>query len=562
MTMRRTFSAQANLPPVESLSGLSVSSTSALGSNSIDVLIPERYVPIPTRYKLQKLVIVHRHGDRAQIAKSLGNNYAINAEVTARWYDLMPSSKTLEVLRNVANTADEHNARRPLPFVQGSTNSDSTIIDDRTALYTGWDRSNYPYAQLTEVGAQQLIEVGQRLRRHYLPHHPHILPASLSEAADSLYCRTTNFCRTHQSTRGLLAGLLQDDPFDVINNKQNNNEGSKTMKRPIVTTRPRPQETLYPQADANCVAMLRRRAEILSEAILTQKIPEYPRLKTLMQETFAFPDHKVNWLHIKEVVHCHEVHASLGENPLVPHVWLKNKRVTRRDLELSGHVATMTWSILYNDDILNRMAIGRFLHEFLEDITGQKTSRAQGMGSDDHTKRVLVYSGHDSTLVPLLCAMKCYDGKTILLVVLLYLFTVFPITLQSTRMYVDRWPEYASHIVFEIALDTETQCQVIRVIYNDKTVHPWSQQEPAKDHARSSPEDWMDFDVFVQRLSQLALSPEEYTQCCNSSSSSSSTTVPQAAQGNVTGNAAQEELLKQTQEDIEREMKATTSGSD
>lgn len=124
-------------------------------------------------------------------------------------------------------------------------------------------------------------------------------------------------------------------------------------------------------------------------------------------------------------------------------------------------------------------------------------------------------------------------------------------------MYVDRWPEYASHIVFEIALDTETQRQVIRVIYNDKTVHPWNQQEPAKDRAGSSPEDWMDFDVFVQRLSQLALSPEEYTQCCNSSSSSG-----QAAQGNVTGNAAQEELLKQTQEDIEREMKATTSGSD
>ncbi len=49
--------------------------------------------------------------------------------------------------------------------------------------------------------------------------------------------------------------------------------------------------------------------------------------------------------------------------------------------------------------MLNRLAIGRFIHEMLDDLQAYRE------------KKLLVYSGHDSTIVPLLCAFDAYDGE-------------------------------------------------------------------------------------------------------------------------------------------------------
>lgn len=457
---------------------------------SLHRLIPAQYEPIPSsKLSLKKLVIIHRHGDRAQIAKSLGN-YEATPEVTNQYTQLLPSETTKQLLGATAFTADENDPTRILPL------SASGEVD----IYTGGDASNVPYGQLTELGASQLIELGQRLRQNYAAFSSDILPLDLHKAADKMYCRTTNFCRTHQSLRSLLAGLFFNGDSSLPP------EQFRSSQRPIITTRPRKAETLYPQADANCVAMLRRRGEIFSESILERLIPNYQLLKEKMQQILQFPDGKVNWLHIREVSLCHDIHKI---EPCIP-LRVNNKNpslfLTEEEMKNSGDVATMTWSVLYNDDILNRMAIGRFLHELLVDMSFSESNPLKD-------KTALLYSGHDSTLVPVLCALKCYD---------------------------DKWPEYGSSVIFEIAEAFATGEQFIRVIYNDKVVRPWG-----------STRDWMPLEEFENRLGALRLSPEDYEKCCKGE-----TLAP------LTSASPEEKArLRQIQEDIERETKATTSGN-
>eukprot|EP01033_Poteriospumella_lacustris_P009517 gene9517-6820_t len=354
--------------------------------------------------------------------------------------------------------------------------------------------------KLTDMGARQLMELGQRLRQNY-QNHPAVVPPSLAEAASQMYCRSTNFCRTHQSLRGLLAGLFLDLSRPA--------EAQESPIRPVITARPRKQETLYPQADANCVAMLRRRGQIFSEDVLRRAVPAYTTLKSKMQRVFRFPDGKINWLHIKEVLLCHDVHNIEPSIPLRKYVKTPENGISLSEEELvaSGDVATMTWSILYNDDTLNRMAIGRFLHELLSDMSDSDSNPLKD-------KTMLMYSGHDSTLVPVLCALKCFD---------------------------DKWPEYGSSIQFEIVEEKGSQGKFVRVIYNDRVMYPWG-----------STDAWLPLETFERRLGALRLSESDYTRCCEGEDLSQFAPLQ---------SEEEQARLKEIREDIERETKATTSGN-
>ncbi len=78
------------------------------------------------------------------------------------------------------------------------------------------------------------------------------------------------------------------------------------------------------------------------------------------------------------------------------------------------------------------------------------------------------------------------------------------------------------------------------MIYNDKVVRPWG-----------SNRDWMPLEEFENRLGALRLSPEDYEKCCKGE-----TLAP------LTSASPEEKArLRQIQEDIERETKATTSGN-
>lgn len=85
-----------------------------------------------------------------------------------------------------------------------------------SSLYSGYDQSHIPYAQLTELGSSQLVAVGKELRRRYAGT---LLPKNIEDAADYMYCRSTNICRTVQSLRSLLAGMYNNSDSYLLKKK-------------------------------------------------------------------------------------------------------------------------------------------------------------------------------------------------------------------------------------------------------------------------------------------------------------------------------------------------------
>jgi hypothetical protein len=71
------------------------------------------------------------------------------------------------------------------------------------------------------------------------------------------------------------------------------------------------------------------------------------------------------------------------------------------------------WDRLFRDDQLNRLAIGRFLREWLVQLDGLATGTIRGAVDGTGQQRQTaslpafqIYSGHDSTLFPLLAALQ------------------------------------------------------------------------------------------------------------------------------------------------------------
>jgi hypothetical protein len=68
------------------------------------------------------------------------------------------------------------------------------------------------------------------------------------------------------------------------------------------------------------------------------------------------------------------------------------------------------WGRLYKDFTLNRLAIGRFIKEMMHDV--------ESSFNTEHAQDMFVYSGHDSTIVPMLCALNIYNGESIVFTIL------------------------------------------------------------------------------------------------------------------------------------------------
>ena len=102
--------------------------------------------------------------------------------------------------------------------------------------------------------------------------------------------------------------------------------------------------------------------------------------------------------------------------------------ITKKNLLDFEQLCVKTWCDIYQDTSMARRAIGRFLPEIkekiLEIISGPNLKLA-------------IFSGHDSTISPLLCAFKVFDGS---------------------------YPDFASNITFEIYSGKDSH--YIKMLYN------------------------------------------------------------------------------------------------
>jgi lysophosphatidic acid phosphatase type 6 len=315
-------------------------------------------------------------------------------------------------------------------------------------LYAGEDFPAYPYAMLSDMGVTQLIQVGEHLRERYVDSG--YMSGEQSAGKDELYIRSTNMCRTLQSLRGLVAGLYS------ISGEKGHREVLHDSEALKVDTRPKAQETMFPNGGGPCSFLAQRRAEILTPESYHDSTRDYSGLESKMREVLGTSDEdSVNWITLKEVTTCHRVH---GRKYITD--------ITEEEEDRVSDIAGWMWGQLYNDDALNRMAIGRFLHEMTTDLTEPRLQN----------KKMLVYSGHDSTLVPLLCALRIYD---------------------------DKWPPYASYLTLELVTRQATGERFVRACYNDQTLAMLGHDAAL-----------LPYEQFVARLKQLSIDSDSYWKAC------------------------------------------------
>jgi hypothetical protein len=231
-----------------------------------------------SNYILKKLIVIHRHGDRSQIAKSAGPFYPESDHVTNIWKEKLPTQETIDLLIKSA----------PVKFIE----HDKAILDTASDIYIGRDKHLRPYGMLTEIGTQQLIQVGKTLRTRYAEF---LQSSGILYNGKKVYCRSTGFCRTITSLRGLLIGLL------------NITSSHDMIKTPIIETRHQHLETLYPDEHIPCPTMIVRRKELYKNDYISSNFENYFDLETKFKTILGFQD-KVKWFAAREVLVCQSIH--------------------------------------------------------------------------------------------------------------------------------------------------------------------------------------------------------------------------------------------------------------
>ena len=140
--------------------------------------------------ELVQVVVIHRHGDRAPIAKHAGV-FSQTEELENFWTTRLPPQSEIERW--------------------GRLNVDptETHLEKKTS-----EKYSYPNGHLTRLGASQLRRVGAELRQRYmgdLNFLPSDLPSETSKISNLIYARSTRVTRTVQSVQNLLLGLYPED---------------------------------------------------------------------------------------------------------------------------------------------------------------------------------------------------------------------------------------------------------------------------------------------------------------------------------------------------------------
>ena len=296
-------------------------SVDSLNSHAFNPLSSQEHLSLPEHMKLKKVVIFTRHGDRSQISRSMGDNFPENENWSEIWKSKLPSQTTTLKLHDVAR------------HINVEIESSDTLPN----VYVGWDSIYAPYGMLTQIGVQQLQNLGASLRTRYfdllIQHNETKEHPSFSS---SIYCRSTNMCRTILSLRSFLTGFLQTDLT------QGNKSPTHHPRKPVIVRRHKLTETLYPQADGPCHGISQRREHLFSDNFVQSKIlSDYESFEKKIKTILGFENQPVNWLVVKEVLTCHTVHGI----PLP-------EGITDEDIDKATVIAATMWGRLYNVSVI------------------------------------------------------------------------------------------------------------------------------------------------------------------------------------------------------------------
>jgi len=255
--------------------------------------------------------------------------------------------------------------------------------------------------QLSAAGAQQLHDLGKLLRHKYVDEQNFL---SGYYSPSEVKCWSTKMRRTVESERCLLSGLFPNNDVEI----------------PIHVTADGASEFLSPNY-RSCQYL-----KVISAMTWDNpdKIQGVKEARTQLQEMLGIPESDKSF-------HIVLARDWLFNNKF--HGVLPSQYDNEKILELAelGALSVMeSWGGKNKKNYKGlRLSIGRLIKTILDTF------------NEADCEKLKLYSGHDTTLIPLLCAMDVYDG---------------------------RWPPFAAHVIFELYKHKEEpDRKFVRILYND-----------------------------------------------------------------------------------------------
>ena len=415
-----------------------------------DERIKELY---PNNLELQQVVLVHRHGARTPVHKDLSNIL-----YQGLWHQcsMKPMLEAFQQLQNVneAHSMEHPAHERPPTFNRIAFAAD--LVDSWTSKQVNGVPSTGKecfYGQLTDGGKRMMQKLGTRLRDLYVD-KLHVLPAVLQDS--KLYLRSTDYSRTIESLQYLLHGLYPSQFRDGYGLK--------------IHVFPDKNETMFPH---NACASLAVQTKQFREAFrtsnaqrLSQTLSQFPLLDKaldslpMMNRIFRIYD-------LLKCMHGNEIELPKGYN--------------KSHIDLLEQVVVDQWARVYDSgEEVSRKAIGRFVAEMAAPIQ-------DAVAGKPDAPKLAVFSGHDSTIVPLLCAFKAFDGS---------------------------YPDFASIVSFELFKSKSffDRSFYVRMSYNGEPVAIPACQAP--DSHLKGDKTICSIDAFMKEVNRIV--PQNYEADCAS----------------------------------------------
>ncbi|GAX81189.1 hypothetical protein CEUSTIGMA_g8622.t1 [Chlamydomonas eustigma] len=278
--------------------------------------------------------------------------------------------------------------------------------------------------ELTNLGHQQALELGQKLRLRYMEGLAFLKPHF---NVHDVRCRSTNYDRTIKTLAGVLTGLYPDASQSIP-----------------VTTATDLDEIMYADTKScpHLATFLALAKKMSSEAIF--KDPEFGWARSEIKRIFGLDEEffKSSWAltDVNDSMTSMKAHGKKIPEEMTEKLIRVVDRLATREF---GSFVAPSLKDEHGHQVI-KLSMGVLLHTLVSNMEIASSKKSSGEKNEaEPTPSLYLYSGHDSTVMPLL---------------------------TSLGMEVVQWPPYASSLCFEL-WQLPTGEHVVKVLYNLDELH-------------------------------------------------------------------------------------------
>ncbi|KAJ1959723.1 hypothetical protein GGI12_004188 [Dipsacomyces acuminosporus] len=381
--------------------------------NYCDPGYPSRqtYTAVPDA-TLQFVQLVVRHGDRTPV-------------------HVIPHDDTTWNCDGVEEVAYLHDTHQPAANTTGSFRQVIEIPkwNARHGFSNKVWRGTCDVGELTDRGKAQHHFLGTQLRSIYVDKLK-LLPSEL-KSTDSVYVRTTHVWRTKNSAESLIGGLWPKRGY------------SPDTAVPLHTYPPN-IETMYDNSAA-CPKINDIASAISKSKELQKFFKDQGPLMSKLAGIFGVRGSgwSSSWSGYFDVLHARQCHGKPLPCRHSPEGAKVNETecATNDDVTQTTRNAHYEWTLKYRDHPLSQSYTRLIIGSFLGTLQDQMKDHIDGKISK---LKLALYSGHDTTIAPLLAVFKASNRNML-------------------------WPPYASSLAFEL-WKKNAGGHVVRLMYNGQTL--------------------------------------------------------------------------------------------